>query len=1413
MKNSKQKFDINRLNYYEGDFSEFGPFILFRSIFPDQYKVKSWTIKPKEFKQNCQALISNNELSFQCFTCGIEATHIYCQECFDPNQHLGHQCIINGKSKGLCDCGSESIISKQGFCSKHRNYVLDDDDEIKNISIKVQKKITNILQSLIVTFTSTMKQIKGKSNNQIAFLILYHFATLTQNQDLMQTIEEKYPIESTYRLIKKASNIHTLIFNTIGSLINYRYRYLVFIQNFLSEKNCQNSKYTYLEKILKYQVYLEPFQDFKIMKIDKILYQLYADEKSKRFLFSIILKNFSKLWWIDTFRVTKYDSKVKFNNLNVTLCTLYVYQINSALKQNSCLINFVYISNLLITESQFVSFEMQKQFFSQNQNIQDLIVTMEKLHYSSGALCSQSQLALPLLFRRRFQYKAFGQIALDQLKEILKNNFDSFAKQDIKFDLIYQFNYNNFAITTLINSLGKGIMKISQNKQNQEIILADVVHYIIDQATYYSAIRVGLENLFKRYSNEMFEKNIIKLLFYQTYQILKNNTFINKHINNDIADRLLCLLENYNFYPEYNTQKEIKQGMVIQKLFISYLAHLYCTTQFKNGGLFLDFLLDILDENEQEFKNFLNSLLGNIVQVYLTIHCNQNKKLQSVYQGAENFIEYSQFHRVDTCLFKLYIFLYGEHGFSQFQNMLETFKVNDGIFKVTNQTRIIQQLFASMILTDLDLYNVCSPLLTTLSNDLKLTLVRMVGNYFIISNSIEYGDILEKLQKSGVLITKNFSNHILQICELDQTTKKLKLKAEYQIFYEPSLIQNQKGLNTQIIERLIEKQKSESEILLGNGIIWDIQQFSNQRYKVLQHLILMNFCQNSLFLKNLKFLQETAKSKQMTLLNENTNFLQEMCQLIYAQLAFHNTFNQILFQEFVDTVRVELEKIYNMNLKKEEQQKIKVLISSINELNKSQIQENQQTKLKFQAQKDRYKAKFNQIQSSNLIQQMLNEEQQQEIAIKDENLCYACKLSLKAQNSVGTLSIFLKPKPQMYDGTHEKLENLLKFNLCLGIQTCQHYFHNQCLTKYFQSDQIRNQDFGYYKLDLNCPICKQSVIQRFPIDDIDKQKLKSFNSDLLLINDHLGLDFEQDQMNKLVQIYINLFFDLVTSLFMNAENYRRAQKNVLFKQLLICFYETIQEMDQNSREMLNQVQIPKQKNNLVFNTVRSIYNILTNQSSFNELKLDIIELISKSKQLSKDEISLFLSSFGIEEAIMEQQLNAVQNISKEDYTLNFYQTLQSQAVKKIYNKLGPTFLQFHSKYFSEKCDYCKFQEKIFSYSGISVCLLCQKVFCNKSCIIKNKNNLEHHATNLHEGNSIFVSLQDSSVTLICDLNSTQKFKCLYYNNLGERINSENPHSDWNTFLLDFTKANELALIILNDRYDKINEIQENQIFT
>ncbi|CAD8197512.1 unnamed protein product [Paramecium pentaurelia] len=1412
----------------------------FAFIFQDDKSFQNWVNKKPQLQSTCGVFISDKELSFQCFTCGKEPTHMFCKNCFVPQLHKDHQCIIDVKNKGLCDCGIKSIISNKGFCLKHNDkIIIRKKQEINTIPIQLQNNITLLFQQLIDSYRSLMKKIKKKnvSNLQISVLALYHYAKHFKDQNSIQILESYQENESIYVLFRSASNLNTLIFKTIEKLIDQRFQYQLLIQQILTNTNLINSKYTIIEKLLKYYIYIEVYQSLNDYRIDKVLYQLFIDEEFKVRIFSIILKNFSKFWLIKQFKTTNWDQdidkelqyvdqSIKKNqqkhlsqqqtsiyqeqgislNSDYFRIKKYIQPLINDLQNNPLQIHFVYSSKILTTESQFVSFEMQEQFFSQNQNIQDLVVTIQKLNYTSGALCSNTQLKLPQLFKQRFEYKKFGEIALGQLQNILSKNFHQFKQIDIKIDLIKEFNFNKFAITNLINSLGQGIeMKNQSNILNNQIIIADTIHYIQDQATYYTAICTGLNTLFSnKFSNEIFEKNIIKLLFYQTYFILKKTIRINYQSNRSSQFQSNDLLK-------------IKNGMIIQKLFISYLSYLYCVTQFENGKQFLLYLIDILDEDQQEFENLLNQLLEEIMQVHLIINDNENQKIKSGYQGTENHLEYSQFHRIDTCFLKLYIFLFDVNGFSRFQNMMEEFyqsynctlgeKQLGTIIQQQTQDKYhkFQQMFINLIVLDYDLYNVCCPLLTQLTNDLKLSLVRIVGNYFNISTQMEYQDIQQKLKNFGVLITSNFSKHILQICEVDQTTKKLKLKVEYKIFYEPSLLQNQSQLYAQIQERLFEKKKSDSEILLGNGITWDIEQFSNKNYRVLMHQLLKMYCHFELFLKNLVYLME------------NRNLIQQLCYLIYAQIAYLNQFDQQLFKQYFEIVIIQLEEIQQQNIlgEQQNQQKIKVLIQSINELNQKQIMNNEQKtiKQKLQIQKEQYKAKFNKIQSSNLIQEMLDIKEQNEILIKEEDQCFTCKLDFTNSNSVGMMNIYLKSSKQLFDQPDDMLKEEIKFDLDLGIQTCKHYFHDQCLSQTFNSYQMIDDIYGYgfNQRSFDCPICKFSTNCRFPIQQIDNQKVKSLNIYLSIIYYKLKNNPFLNQEITIVKIYINLFYDLLISLFINPQNYKKTQKNILFNQLLQCFYQTILDMDQNNKEELPQIKNMKNKNNFLMNMLSSICEIYMKQCSLNQLRLSITQLIGQYGQLSQDEISLLISSFGIEEKMMILIINKTEKQCIHDKLLEYYQTFQTKTIQFVQNNLGQTFLQFHSKYFSNKCRICKFYNlKKSKNSGISVCLLCQDLFCNESCSQYYQQNLHYHVKMKHHENSIFVSLQDGSVTLINSYTSIKKFKYLYYNNLGEKINIEDPNSDWNEYILDITKAKELADIIVNNTYSKLIKSQNKK---
>ncbi|CAD8120529.1 unnamed protein product [Paramecium sonneborni] len=1375
------------------------------------FQNQNFGIKQKTFQKQqnsaCGQFISDHILSFQCFTCGSEATHMYCQQCFEPEQHRNHQCVMDLKNSGICDCGVQSIIKQEGFCSAHKTQNnFKTQKGIDQIPTYIQNNISDFIQALTQVYSFLMKNIKNNcSNVKIKILNFYHYANFFKDQYLQKLIISQQNIKNFYDTLRKASYIHTILFQTIQSLLEQDFCYQPLITKSLSNFCYSNNGKKIMEILLEYQIYIEVYSKFNYFEIDKILYQLYTDENFKAFMFSQILKYFSQLWLIQEVEITSQNQIIEdlllklresqnintyFNQIYLQLAT-YFDPYFSELQTTRKKIHHVFASEIIMSETQFISKEMQKEFFCEKNSVQDFVVLIEKLMYSCNNLCSKIQLIIPSLFRRRFEYKTFIEIGFDQLKVELDHNFNSFLNQDIQINVIKKFNYSKFAISYLIDCLGKGIDRINlDNIPYTKILLADTIHYILDQAKYFSAIRVGLQTIFTNSKcTDKFKQNLIKVLFYQTYCILKKSfdlfSFDIHSISNQLHDGKLQIIKN---------------GMIIQKLFTLFLSYLYCTNKFLEGKQFFLYLLDILDESEQQFECFLNYMFIQILQVYCFINCNNNQHLIEVYQGTEKNTEFSSFEQVDKCFIKLYIFLFGQTVFSRFE---ESFQKNT-IIPQRQLSQIKQKLFYDMIITENDLYNICSPFLTELSDDLKLSLVKIVSNHLNLSTFLEYKKLKALLKEQGILLNENFPKHILQICEVDQTLKKLKLKDEYKILYEPTLMLD-KDSKGKIVERFIEQHRTEREIQFGNGIQWDFEQYSNEHYRVLQFTILRNYCASNLIQQNI----------QNFLFIQKGNF-QELCYLILIQIIAQKYFHKNEFELFVNIYIIELEEIQKQQYLDMKKQNLQNLILTIKDLNKQQIEDDQSLKkLKFQIQKDKFKAKFN--KQSNQIQKTLDqhEQQYQPVMNEEKSLCFTCKLELTSENTVGMLFIYLKSKQLIVDETIQILENQLKFDIDLGLQTCRHYFHDNCLIECFENTYKNDENDFPNKIQLDCPVCKQPCLFTFHIFEIfDDKKMESLNQSLILHYSILKGDqyFLTDilRTQTLIGIYINLFFDLLIQLFVNPQEYKRDQKDKVFKQLLFCYFETTQGLDLIKDDMLKISKKLDQQTNIILNILNMILEIQLKEKTLNQLRLQIIQLIQQYRQFSKEETFLLISSFGIQsQEILKQQNNEQITQFIEDKYLRNYQSLVYNTQELIKNLLGQTFQQFHGMYFGNKCNLCKFyNSEKKKNKGVSVCLLCQQLLCNYSCAFNENGNLNKHAQTYHKGISIFISLQNSSVYLMSSPLSIKYQKCLYFNDLGERIVTENPKADWNTYVLDVNKANELASIIINCQYSKIIKNKE-----
>lgn len=63
----------------------------------------------------CRKILKSNNKGFKCLECGIDRCSIICEECFEPELHVGHRTVLQMSSNGCCDCGVLLYISFSFF--------------------------------------------------------------------------------------------------------------------------------------------------------------------------------------------------------------------------------------------------------------------------------------------------------------------------------------------------------------------------------------------------------------------------------------------------------------------------------------------------------------------------------------------------------------------------------------------------------------------------------------------------------------------------------------------------------------------------------------------------------------------------------------------------------------------------------------------------------------------------------------------------------------------------------------------------------------------------------------------------------------------------------------------------------------------------------------------------------------------------------------------------------------------------------------------------------------------------------------------------------------------------------------------------------------------------------------------------
>ncbi|CAD8082537.1 unnamed protein product [Paramecium primaurelia] len=1426
------------LSYLE-DIEETQIFKLFISDKEDEFAI--WKNAESQVKSVCGANIQNGELSFRCFTCSSDPNHLYCYKCFNPDIHLNHKCIVKNNIGGACDCGDEQTIFPSGFCSKHQgvskyNY----NQELNKISDSLKKKIENFIKTLCRIYLQLMKRIKQDHDLfNVRLLKFYHISEKWLITPFKEVIDSEYDIEEYYRIFQQALYLNTILFKMCYWFTESRLCFIILLSQIFQSKLTQGSKQTILEDLFEVQVLLESQGPQPALKIKSLLFRFYADQQFKQFTQVCYLKQYQSMWLQKKQKVTKYDNLMDDYLINLQSITslLFAYeQYQVYLEMAQAVKNYIQIykksieitiglnlSDIHLQHNQYVAEKLQQIFFSHQyiQNIYEKIRDLSILVHSHVPISSFSQFECLLIFGFRYEYSFIDKIFFQQLQEVLGDYYQQFINGQITKEIIQNFKYDQFTITSYLNCFD--LIKpqhLDIQEKNLTILqqdLNDMVYFFIFQGYAISVILDGIQKLFSsQFSTLQFQENISKLLLIQSYQILKKKC-IGISVDAQLSEAYKKYIKNKNLSLEEQSDRLskiylvlIKNITVVERVFTFFLSYLYFLKNFSSGTEFESYLLDVLQEDKKELKFIFYDVLSKCLQIYVSVQFCQNELIEQIYLGLTDQKDKVILESFDSSFLRIYLFLYDNEGFQDLIKIMNNRKIEK-----FGSDKILCCLLLKILSSDLDMYNVCCSTLKELPRDLKLSLAKVIQNFYNLSTFLSFTNIESKFREMGIQVCSNLPDHILQICEVDQTLKQLKLKSEYRVIYDPAIFNIKTSINSQIVEKLVENNKSENEIHLGNGISWDVELFKTNNYRIILYNILKRYCEIEYIQKNLDLL-----------ITEGFAQIQAY-QLLYIQIVAANYFMEQEFQTYAPILIIQLEQILREIQSKDDIQKIQLLISEINKLIIvvtpaviSQQQQVKDTKINLQNKKNQFKEKYNKMQKSEFIQNMLESNK-----IKDNNdeidgkVCSSCKLPLSQQSSVALMLLIKKPQTSNFSIiSKERLQCFRnnQFNLIdIGVANCKHYFHSSCLIERFESDQQYRRQNDPDWIKIGCPVCKLPCTITLPIQrQLTNLDVESFNQDLqLFVTKNSVVNLFEDQISTLKTLsetYYNIFFDLLISLFHNLSEYIRSQKNLVFHQLLLILNAT--NMEAAKIKIIEQFQF-QTENNLILNILSLIQKYVVIEKDLQRFKVEAI--FSCNQYDIGNEIKTQLAlSLDIQDELAYQAIEFQKQIVKQENYDQYFLINQYQLEDQLKSIIGLTFKEFYNKFFTKKCFTCGFYNKDQKRGGYSMCLFCSKTFCTYSC---NKDikmgNLNLHANKEHNGISIYVNLNNGNVTLLCSPISIQDYLCLFYNQLGQKIDIQNPNSDWNSFNLDTQKVREISQIIMNSSYQAIIrnlEFKQNQ---
>ena len=113
----------------------------------------------------CGKLIEEGGGGWKCKDCELQNSSLYCNDCFIKEKHLGHDIYFYPSvGNGICDCGDNLVLKKEGFCDKHKGDYTNMKDLMDFIKSSIDEKssdnINNIFNKIILLFVDIIKNLE-----------------------------------------------------------------------------------------------------------------------------------------------------------------------------------------------------------------------------------------------------------------------------------------------------------------------------------------------------------------------------------------------------------------------------------------------------------------------------------------------------------------------------------------------------------------------------------------------------------------------------------------------------------------------------------------------------------------------------------------------------------------------------------------------------------------------------------------------------------------------------------------------------------------------------------------------------------------------------------------------------------------------------------------------------------------------------------------------------------------------------------------------------------------------------------------------------------------------------------------------------------------------------------------------------